>query len=95
MAAEPQEQFELGLDDKVEQFLQRDISQRKAKTANWITLILVCGVVMALVGYTVIAWFKPQVLTSVGSFYEKWLTVVGSLVGAALGFYFGTTRRDG
>ena len=95
MDTDYQEHFELDLGDKVEQFLQRDIARRKARTANLITLILVGGVVLSLVGYTVIAWFKPETLDAVSPFYEKWLTMVGSLVGAAVGFYFGSTRRDG
>jgi hypothetical protein len=69
------------------------IAEHKARTENYVALILVIALVASLPIYLIILICSPgnsQILTSA---FTPWLTVVGSLAGAAVGVGAMAERR--
>ena len=93
MPSDVEEHFELTVDDAPEQFL-RAIEQGKARTANIVTILLVAGVIAAPIVYVFSLGFtNGETRAGLDAFFEKWFGLIGPLVGTAIGFYFGVSRR--
>ncbi len=95
MAPSEAETIKLHLADDLDQFHRRKVARAKAWTANFVTIALVCGTILAMILYTLTAWINPDATASLEAFYDRWFTFVGPLVGAAVGFYFGAQRKVG
>ncbi len=85
------EEINLELDDLPAH--QRRLEHAKSRTANLVAVILVCGLILALVLYTLSAWINEDFTERLQVFYEKWLGFLSPFVGMALGFYFGSEKR--
>src|SRR5713101_1879162 len=68
-----------------------DVHRSKARSANWVSLILVLGLVLSLPFYVVaIASFPSEPTpTHIERIFLKWYDVVSPLVGAVIGALFG------
>jgi hypothetical protein len=68
-----------------EHLIQRD----KARTANRLAMVLVGAVIGSLPLHLFAIWLIPDRFDRFASGFEKWLTIVGTLAGTAIGAYFG------
>jgi hypothetical protein len=80
--------------DNLEQLIGQQIEHRKARIANTVTILLISAVLSAPPLFIFAIWLNPTLVSDVKSFFESWLTVLGPIVGTAVGFYFGTNRND-
>jgi hypothetical protein len=92
MPLENAESFKLDL-DRVDAYLNQTpalIERAKARTANLVSVLLVCGLVGSLPLYITALLAKPDSAQMLASVFEKWYSVVSPLAGAAIGAYFAT-----
>src|SRR5687767_4805651 len=84
------ESFQIDV-EPVDQFLRHEqhLEREKAKTANLLALLLVGGVLGSLPIYLVAVWILPQAVDRFASGFDKWLTLVSTLAGTAIGAYYG------
>ncbi|GFO82609.1 MAG: hypothetical protein A49_22360 [Methyloceanibacter sp.] len=94
MAAEPLEQITLELDDQPERYVREHLAHSKLRAGNIIGIVLVGGAVLALILYTLTVWIAPDEAPRLDGLYDKWFSLVGPLIGATVGFYFGTSKRE-
>jgi hypothetical protein len=85
------ERVVLPLDD-IEDFVGEDIERGRARIANVVTVLLIAGVLSAPVLFILAVWIAPSLSADFKSFFDTWFTVLGPVVGTAVGFYFGEQR---
>ena len=88
------DEFELKLDEDPEKYHRRILARGMAVTANAVMLILVGGVLLSLLLYTVSAWCFPATMVPLDGFFDKWFKFVSPFVGTAVGFYFGSNKSN-
>jgi len=84
----PDERIELDLDEHIEQYVKRtDAMARltRVRTENRIAFILILTFVLTLPFYAFVLIFAPSVNPLLGPILDKWLTILASLAGAAVG----------
>jgi hypothetical protein len=97
MAEESTERFEMDFEPSERYYRQGIpalIKHARARTANLVALVLVVGLVLSLPAFLVAVLVKPESLEVTQAIFEKWFSVVGPIVGTAIGAYYGA-RQSG
>jgi hypothetical protein len=91
MEADADESFQMDL-EPAEHYLHHELrmQREKARTANRVALVLVVGIIGSLPLYLLAIWLKPAGAEQFMSGYDKWLTIVSTLAGTAIGAYYGS-----
>ena len=61
------------------------VAERKAKTRDVISVILVGAIVSSFPVYAIALFFLPEMKQEIMTGFTQWLAVIGSLTGAAVG----------
>lgn len=90
MESDTGESFQMDL-EPAEHYLRHEMrmQREKARTANLVALVLVVGVIGSLPLYLLSIWLKPDVAERFMMGFDKWLTIVSTLAGTAIGAYYG------
>ena len=70
------------------------IAEQRATTRNIVSVILVAACVLAFPIYVLALYFLPDLKQDVMTGFSQWLTVIGSLTGAAIGVGAMASRKD-
>jgi len=68
---------------------EQRIDHERARTANVLALILVTGMVSSILVHLLVVLIKPDAAERFTAGYDKWLTIIGTLTGTAIGAYYG------
>jgi len=83
------ESFEMDLEPPEHYLHEMRLQQEKARTANRVAVFLVVGIIGSLPLYLLVIWLKPDAAERFMSGFDKWLTIVSTLAGTAIGAYYG------
>ena len=78
--------------DNIDEFVGDNIERGKARVANVVTVLLIFGVLIAPLLFIIAVCITPSLATEFKAFFESWFTMLGPIVGTAVGFYFGESR---
>ena len=62
------------------------IASQRSRTENFIAKLLVWAIVLSLPALLVVVWLLPDTSEQFQSLFDRWITLVGPLAGAAVGF---------
>jgi hypothetical protein len=76
--------------------VKAEVHRSKARTANWVALILVLGLVISLpLNVLATAWISAEsTATHLDRVFQRWYDIFAPLVGAVVGYLFGMSASE-